>query len=184
MNGIAAPNPLTSRPVRRLPLLLLLPACALTACESADGEARAQIQYRTETGPGGEPAIVPLADVSAEIRDGRGRRLVRGEEFTVVAPSFAHSDELPTARTGTLRVEARLDRAGEGPVVLGEVRLDLREDWLWTVTMWFTDGDPTETCFGCIGVESFPLPDGVGRSPADSLWLVWGGNSISAPAVF
>jgi hypothetical protein len=44
--------------------------------------------------------------------------------------------------------------------------------------------NPTRGCFGCMGVQAFPLAAPYQRTRSDSVWLVWGGNSIRNPAIY
>jgi len=41
------------------------------------------------------------------------------------------------------------------------------------------DEDPLATCFGCVGSERV-----TGLAGTAAVWVVWGGNSISAPVVY
>jgi hypothetical protein len=44
--------------------------------------------------------------------------------------------------------------------------------------------NPTQYCLGCLGSRSFPLSVAYRRVAADSVWVTWGGNSISNPVVY
>ena len=66
----------------------------------------------------------------------------------------------------------------------GQVRLDLRRDFRWNLSFRRAESDPTTTCFGCAGRVAFELAPSLQEVSADSLWVVWGGNSISNPVVF
>jgi hypothetical protein len=66
----------------------------------------------------------------------------------------------------------------------GETQLMLESDWRWGVTVWWTNRDPALDCFGCTGRVAIPLPEGMQTSPSDSLYIVWGGNSIRNPAIY
>jgi hypothetical protein len=118
-----------------------------------------------------------------ELRDPLRRRLgphflaageLRPREF-----GFPSSARYDTRASGTLRVSVRFE--GSGRSAVGDVELPLRPDWIWGVSLHVTARDPREGCMGCMGVRSFPLS---GAPAGEQLHLVWGGNSISAPAVY
>jgi hypothetical protein len=44
--------------------------------------------------------------------------------------------------------------------------------------------NPDEACFGCVGSQVFPLAPAYRATGRDSLWVVWGGNSISDPVIY
>lgn len=71
----------------------------------------------------------------------------------------------------------------------GEIELELREDWQWSVNFQVGSADynPLDTCFGCQFYESFelnPMALGNSETEADSLYVVVGGNYISEPVVY
>ena len=74
--------------------------------------------------------------------------------------------------------------AANGEASRGSVRLDLRRDWIWGVEIRIDSLDPTRECFGCAGSRSFPLAREYQRSVRDSVWMVWGGNSIRNPVIY
>lgn len=63
-------------------------------------------------------------------------------------------------------------------------RIDLRPDFGWELSFRRASSDPTAMCFGCFGATAFPLGASLQVTAADSLWVVWGGNSISNPVVY
>ena len=73
---------------------------------------------------------------------------------------------------------------GADTVSRGETRLDLRPDWRWELSVRRSDEDPTTGCFGCFGRAPFALAPSHQSAPGDSVWVVWGGNSISNPVVY
>lgn len=44
--------------------------------------------------------------------------------------------------------------------------------------------DPKFECFGCLGSQAFPLIAEYQAPDRDSIWVVWGGNSISDPVIY
>jgi hypothetical protein len=99
---------------------------------------------------------------------------------------FQSSLDLPTPTTreretgtrGEIEVSFRLQVSGD-TVSEGMVKLPLRSDWRWGVQVVSATSDPGEACFGCTGSKAFPLAPEYRGPERDSVWLVWGGNSIS-----
>jgi len=77
-----------------------------------------------------------------------------------------------------------LAEPGEAPLASTSIDLELREDWVWGVDIFLTDGNPGTMCFGCAGYEAVAVPDTLVPEATDSLYVVWGGNSISDPVVY
>ncbi len=104
--------------------------------------------------------------------------------------TFSGSDLRPggtsvrTAMTGTLVVAYHLGRDPARQAAEGRFELELRPDWVWSVSFRPLDRDPTAGCFGCLHHFVFPLPDELRDSEADSMHVVVGGNSISRPVVY
>lgn len=82
-----------------------------------------------------------------------------------------------------LELEYRLETGGE-VLSSGSVILPRRSDWSWGVTIWARTTDPLEGCFGCFGSAAFSLAQAFRSVDRDSVWLVWGGNLISDPAIY
>jgi hypothetical protein len=93
--------------------------------------------------------------------------------------------ELETRSYGSLLVKYQFDDP-EGEVVsTGELLLGLRGDWRWGVDIFPRDDSHNRTCMGCFGYESFPILDpAYTTSESDSVYIIWGGNSISNPVVY
>ncbi|HEX8666811.1 MAG TPA: hypothetical protein VF727_00385 [Allosphingosinicella sp.] len=158
---------------------LLLSACAAprapaTADPPRSDGALSQLvfyDYRTPADPKGS--------FSMRFDDGSGPRFVKSEELRPREFGFPSSTRYDTRASGSLRVSVRFE--GSGRSGSGSVELPLRPDWIWGVSLHVTARDPREGCMGCLGVRSFPLS---GAPAGEQLHLVWGGNSISAPAVY
>jgi hypothetical protein len=82
-----------------------------------------------------------------------------------------------------LELQYRLESGGE-VLSSGSITLPRRQDWSWGVTIWARTTDPLEGCFGCFGSAAFSLAQAFRAVDRDSVWLVWGGNSISNPVVY
>jgi hypothetical protein len=97
-----------------------------------------------------------------------------------------YGPKVPTANSGTLDFEFHLNGPDGAIVSSGAVSMPLKRDWQWSVGLhrkagreWF------EGCFGCFGIEAFPILDNTyAASDSDSIYVVWGGNYISNPVVY
>ena len=151
-------------------LRLLCQSAALAACGE---EAQISAAYRSD-------AIVPRAQTSVTLADGRRRYLVEG---AALLPADGKDSPRRTATSGDATVDIAM-RDAQGPIATGRVTLALKPDWIWGVELHIDSGNPSRSCFGCIGSRSFPLRVGAGRTVRDSLWVTWGGNSIRNPVVY
>jgi hypothetical protein len=82
-----------------------------------------------------------------------------------------------------LELTYQLESGGE-VLSSGSVTLPRRSDWIWGVTIWARTTDPLEGCFGCFGSAAFSLAQAFRAVERDSVWMVWGGNSISDPVIY
>ena len=156
-----------------------LAACTLVLLLGACGD-EARISVSAALAP---PLTVQMLEVT--VRD--GGRLIRwtSSDFKssgdVPVPS---TPEIGTATSGPdLELTFRLESAGT-LISTGTVLLPRRSDWLWGVSIFTATTDPQENCFGCVGSQAFPLPEAFRPAGQDSIWVVWGGNSINDPAIY
>jgi hypothetical protein len=156
-------------------LAALLLAVLISGCEDTEeSQFLVGLQGRTDV-------LRPLITVTAS---GPGWEVeLEGPEIRSDG-SDNYSRVFRTPGRGTLRVVARLQSADGEELALGSAELDLRRDWVWSMDIWLNEGDPTETCMGCMGVLAFQVPNDLLPEVADSLYLVWGGNSISDPVIY
>lgn len=151
---------------RVLPLLLFV---AVAACD----DSRMSVRMI-------ETAEVPLSAVTVTVVLPNHTRVLRKGDFgsrNLVAPAFS------TPAHGTALVQVALDGDTTGASER-RISLGLRSDWEYGVDITADSLDPKRLCLGCIGSMAFPLPPARQRTPRDSLWITWGGNSISNPVVF
>jgi hypothetical protein len=153
---------------RCVPILL-----AIAGCGTAD--ARVQVSYVMRPG-------LPASAFRTTIDDGSGARELRGAELAANA-SQVSTPVLDTRRRGTLRVGFALEADGAS-ASRGEVAIPLRSDWIWSVSVQIDTIDPRRMCFGCAGSRAFPLAERYRRTPADSVWVTWGGNGIKHPVIY
>jgi len=90
---------------------------------------------------------------------------------------------LSTRKSGTLRVDFRF---ADDHVLISEgtVTMPLRSDWGYSVEIYVDTVDVGRGCLGCVGSRSFPLAPAYRRSAADSVRVLWAGNSISNPVIY
>ena len=150
-------------------------AFALLAALGCGEEARVSYAFLQE--PGFEVDLLTL-----EFSDGSLTRRLSGDDFGGEG-SRVDTPEFATRTSGELRTSFWLV-AGADTLAAGEQRIELRPDFRWELTFRRSSSDPTVTCFGCFGRAAFALAPSLRASPADSLWIVWGGNYISNPVVY
>jgi hypothetical protein len=128
------------------------------------------------------PLTIEMLTMTA--RDGDRR-------WTWRAPDFHSSIEWPTPTTrdretdtrGEIEIGFRLETGGR-TLSEGSVRLPLRSEWYWGVQVVSATSDPREACFTCTGSQAFHLAPEYRGPERDSIWLMWGGDSIRGPARF
>lgn len=105
-------------------------------------------------------------------------------DFTASPPGRTPATpERRTSSSGMLEVSFRLTNQGT-TISAGSVQLPLSRDWRWTVELRAVTTDPAYGCFGCVGTRAFPLREAYRVPGRDSIWVVWGGNSISRPVAY
>ncbi|HEV2865145.1 MAG TPA: hypothetical protein VGX37_01400 [Allosphingosinicella sp.] len=159
--------------------IALLASCApVPAADESPGEAAEQrseivfYDYRTPDRRVGE--------LSARFDDGAGERAVPPSEFREREFGFPSSANYRTRSSGTVRVTVALRH--EGHVSEGSFELPLRPDWRYGIALHLTRGEAPEGCMGCMGGKAVPLAPPIGEWT--TLFVAWGGNSISQPAVY
>ena len=160
--------------MRALSFTLLL-ALALVACGDD-----AAIGATADLPPPLDPQMLTVT-----VRDGTQRIQWTGVDFkprppnaTAATPEAGISPE-----GGDLTVSFRLETAG-AVLSNGSVTVPRRRDWRWRIDVIAATTDPRLLCFGCSGSAAFPLAAGYRAPGRDSIWVVWGGNSISNPVVY
>ena len=86
-----------------------------------------------------------------------------------------------TASDGEIVMRAHLEQDGRRLTYDIVVALPARPDWIWGFAFHTMNGNPVEGCFGCMGFRSTPI---LGDENGEQFHVTWGGNSISAPAVY
>ena len=122
--------------------------------------------------------------ITITVRDGGRTWVWHGNSFRSTPNNATPNTPVAQTRTsGQLEFSVQLRDSG---AIVGEgtVKLPLRDDWIWSVDLHNATADPRQLCFGCVGSQAFPLSPAYRSPDRDSLWLVWGGNSISHPVIY
>ena len=123
--------------------------------------------------------------VTVEFTDGTNVRRLTEADFAerTTGDRRKWTKEFETSTRGELVTSFWLIR-GSDTLSTGELPLELRPDWGWSVWLQRSATDPQIACFACLGATPFGLAPALRRSDADSLWLVLRGNSISNPSIY
>ena len=161
--------------MRRFGWLIVLPLLALSACGD---DARISITSSLDSPLSTEMLTVSVRDVNRLIR-------FTGADFRTDADhSNPTTPEVGTATSGPdLELSYTLESAG-AILSSGTFTIPRRSDWRWNVSFWAATTNPMESCFGCFGFATFPLAETARTPGRDSIWVVWGGNSISDPVIY
>ncbi len=159
---------------RRLLAVALAAAAMALPAACRDSESLVSVRYVPTN-------RFPVQSVSVLLDGPGGHRTMSAADLT--PDDRGETPEFGTPSAGTMRVTVEL-RDGANVVSRGEQPMPLRSDWRWGVTVQIDTINPARFCFGCSSVAGFPIPAEDRRSPADSLWIVLGGNSISNPVAY
>ena len=165
----------------RKPLLPLLALAVLGGCSLLwPDQALVRFSFRS---PPDSPVTREM--LRLEWNDGGNDvHALDGEDFEPTNDfGTPHTREFRTRRSGRMEMRFLLSD-GAVQVAAGSVEISLRSDWRWGVDLVVATEDPADTCFGCAGSKSFPIAPAFQRTPADSLWVVWGGNFIKDPVIY
>lgn len=121
--------------------------------------------------------------INVQIEAPGWRKTLTGSDFSSPnAPNYSQS--FATPNSGTLQVKFTLKDSIGNQLSDGVISLDLRSDWRWSIDFVLSNQDPFYGCFGCIGHSSFPVDPVLQKSAKDSLFIIWGGNSIKHPVIY
>ncbi len=152
-----------------------------SACFSLTDEAK--VRYVLQLGASSH-ITVDMFIISAS--DGHTTWDIDGSDFmTSDGLDAPHTPYYKTMRSGTLTIDFTIaSPQGGEPISEGSVSLPLRSDWAWSISFHPSSVNPYEFCFGCSGYESFSLAETYRDTVADSLYVIWGGNSIKNPVIY
>lgn len=164
--------------MKRLFVLTLL-AAGLAGCSLfGSDEEPAMLSVRFFTGAEGP------SDFRVVFDDGKRTRTLERGDFSAAGDVQFDAGPFETATSGTLHLACSLLDEGGHSRATQAVALPLRSDWRYSVDCTVGPLNPYRTCFGCLGFEVLPLRAQQGYEAGDSLFVVWGGNSISSPVIY
>jgi hypothetical protein len=157
---------------------LALSALALGACSIfSPDEAKVSVEFW-------ETAGLPHTMLRVTVSDPWRQTTFDAGDFRRVDASTQYlSPTIATAKSGTLTVRYEL-RDAAGVASAGDVQLPLRSDWVYNVSIRPDTSDRLRLCFGCAGYRAFAIDARYQSPQADSVYVVWGGNSIKHPVVY
>lgn len=156
-----------------------LAAAVLAAAAGCGGEpSTAEILLRADAGT---PAELDAARVTVSEGD-RTRTFEREDGGPTEAPgwrvpAFEVGDGGEMTVTVQIAPEAR-------PEAAGSVTVTLRDEFTWGLDVFRRAEDPLESCLGCLGGESFTIPEELRNEPGERLWIVWSGRRQGSDVVF
>ncbi len=152
----------------------------LSACSFLTDEAKVRFVYQ----PGMNSYITAnMFIISAS--DGRTTWEVDGSDFaTADGWEAPHTPYYNTRRSSTLTIDFALNGPQGELISEGIVSLPLRSDWAWSIDFHPAAVNPYEFCFGCSGYRAFSLAEAYRDTVTDSLYVIWGGNSIKNPVIY
>ena len=160
---------------RILIVLLIL----LLGCITNDNDELSLAQVRLV-----KDTLITKNMISVSISDGRSKWRFHSEDFEH-NPNYIMAwcaPEIETRTEGLLVLQFYLRDPNGGIVSNGQIELPLKGDWRWGINIWHEHRNPYFACWGCAGYKSFPiLRSECKTSEKDSVFVVWGGNSISNP---
>ena len=131
------------------------------------------------------PAPLEPGMLSVKVDDGLHTVTLAGSDFQPAGGDQYNGPAVETANHGTMVVSYTLATPGApASVSSGSVELTLRNDWTYGVDIRADTADPRRLCLGCSGSKGFSLAPEFRSARADSVFLVWGGNSISHPVIY
>ncbi len=155
-------------------ILLLLVA----GCSTFESEDSSEMQLSVQ----GNIEVLRQA-INLELAAPGWRKTLTGTDFA--SPEAANRTQpFATPKSGTLQVQFTLTDSTGDHLSSGAISLDIRSDWRWSVELVLSNQNPLNGCFGCIGYRSFPVDSVFQKAAKDSLYVIWGGNSIKHPVIY
>ena len=114
--------------------------------------------------------------------NGWNKTLTGADIGTPNLPNYSQS--FVTPKSGNIKVKFTLLDSTGLHSNSGNISLPVKSDWRWSVDFVLSNRNPFNSCFGCIGYSSFKVDSVFQKSNEDSLFVVWGGNSIKSPVIY
>ncbi len=159
-------------------LTISLALLFISGCSFFEDDDQSQVQLSIQ---GNSPVLRQMIHV--QLTAPAWSKSLSGKDFgSAEWPNYTLPFETP--KSGTLLVRVSLSDSAGQHVSSGSIALDIRSDWRWGVDIFLSNRNPTEGCFGCFGYHAFEADSIYQETPTDSLYLVWGGNSIKHPVIY
>lgn len=118
-----------------------------------------------------------------EIASGGWSKTLHGADFGSL-DSPVHTKSFVTPTSGSMLIRFTLSDSIRGDVDSGTITLEAKPDWRWSVDFVLSSSNPFNSCFGCLAYSAFPVDSVFQISNQDSLFIIWGGNSIKNPVIY
>lgn len=119
------------------------------------------------------------SEININFDDGKTEYILTNNDF-----SNGNSSEFSTETSGNIDIRFSILDSLTDTISTGSINLPIKSDWSWGVGLYITDSNPYNTCMGCTSSKSFILNESYVDSLYDSVFVVWGGNSIKNPVVY
>ncbi len=165
--------------------ILITLAIFFTSCSilgTNDNEAEAQFSIDSD--------LLTEQSLNLSFKDGSKTQNFSTQDFQMRENPTTGELATPIVKTSTdgkLTVEFQLSDANtKQQISKGSFQLDLKEDWRYSIYFLAdsAEADPTYGCFGCGGYFSFKYLSDSSEPTNDSLFVVWGGHSMSNPVEY
>ena len=123
-------------------------------------------------------------NIQIEAMDGLHIYQSKASDFGSFSSGYRSTVPLKTISSGEIDIHFEIYGDSPTPSVDGDLSIELRSDWHWTVDFVIAEQNPDQYCMGCFGSKAFALPAFMQRDDNDSLYVIWGGNSISNPVIY
>ncbi len=127
-----------------------------------------------------------LDNIVITAKDGLFTRVIDKNDYDLSGATYKTA-RLRTMQSGELQISFDIydgiSRQVE-PEVQGAFSVELKSDWFWSFDFVVSDMNPFDFCMGCSGYRAYALPETLKRNENDSLFVIWGGNSIKNPVIY
>ncbi len=117
--------------------------------------------------------------------DGSSTRSVNGSQFYIDSTFLQyHTNWYTTPLSGTLSLSYILTDTTGDTISQGSAAIPLKSDWAWQFDICPDHHNPYYYSFGVVGFKAFSINPAYCDSTTDSIFVLWGGNSIKNPVVY
>ncbi len=158
-------------------LTVLVALSVLNSCSNDEARARVSLD---------KDSLLTRDMLTVMLSDGRSIWLFGRTNFVQHPQALGlwATPEIETKTSGTLTLNFTITDGRGKTLASGSAFTSLRRDWGWEFIFYRANENPALTCFGCFGSRVFVFSDSTLVESGDSLYVIWGGNSISNPVVY